>query len=92
MSEHRLRTIAVRAGASRGSKSMQGESGIEELRRAANVSGWARESVYEGFTAEECLNMLRACWTCEWDVLPDGLRKTKNAAEPREAASSQPAV
>ncbi len=73
MSEHRLRAIAARAEASRGSKSMQGESGFEELRRAANVSGWARESVYEGFTAEECLNMLRACWTCEWDVLPDGL-------------------
>jgi len=55
------------------SKSMADESGIEELRRAANVSGWARESVYDGFTAEECLNMIRACWACEWDVLPDGL-------------------
>jgi hypothetical protein len=52
---------------------MRGESGIEELRRAARMSGYARESAYEGFTAEECLAMIRACWDSGWDILPDAL-------------------
>lgn len=55
------------------SKSEGSESGVEELRRAAKVSGHAIESSYDGFTAEECLNMIRACWVSGWDILPDSL-------------------
>ncbi len=55
------------------SKSRARESGIGELRRAAHISDLCRESAYEGFTAEACLNMIRACWASPWDILPDAL-------------------
>jgi hypothetical protein len=70
------------------SKSQEGESGIDELRRAANVSGWCRESAYDGFTAEECLNMLRACWASGWDMLPDMLTLTERSFAARNGKVS----
>jgi hypothetical protein len=55
------------------SKSKPEETGIAELRRAAKVSTYSRESAFDGYTAEECLNMIRACWASQWDILPDEL-------------------
>ena len=49
------------------------ETGIEELRRAARVSGMTRESAFDGYSAEECLEMIRACWKSGWDILPGDL-------------------
>lgn len=65
-----------------GSKSDETESGIEEMRRAVSVAGMCRESAMEGFTAEEVMNLFRACWATPYDMLPDELngRERKYAA------------
>lgn len=55
------------------SRSRSGETGIEELRRAARASSMCRESCFDGYNAEQCLKMIRACWGSGWDVLPDDL-------------------
>lgn len=34
-----------------------------------------RESAWDGFTAEECLAIVRACWASPWDILADDLLK-----------------
>jgi hypothetical protein len=49
------------------------ETGIEELRRIVAAANWARESAFDGFTAEECVRLVRACWGSKWDILPDHL-------------------
>ena len=49
------------------------ETGIEELRRVVRAASMCRESAFDGFSAEECVRMIRACWTSKWDVLPDDL-------------------
>lgn len=48
-------------------------AGVEELRRLANVSGYHHEWAWEGFTAEEVLNILRAINASRWDVMADQL-------------------
>jgi hypothetical protein len=48
-------------------------AGVEELRRLAGASGWHREWAWEGFTAEEVLNILRAISASRWDVMADQL-------------------
>jgi hypothetical protein len=49
------------------------ETGIEELRRIVAAANWAREAAFDGFTAEECVRLVRACWGSKWDILPDEL-------------------
>lgn len=49
------------------------ESGIEMVRRAVRVANMTRESSFDGFSAEECLRLISACWASKWDVLPDDL-------------------
>jgi hypothetical protein len=63
--------------ANKGKKGMsvtkEGESGIEELRRVAGVSERCREGAIDRYSAEECLNLFRACWRSVWDLYPDEL-------------------
>jgi hypothetical protein len=54
------------------------ETGIEELRHAARVSEWNSDA-FDGYTAEECLNAIRACWRSGWDILPDALLASERA-------------
>jgi len=75
-----------------GSKSEAGETGIEELRRAARMSGYGRESAYDGFTAEECLNMMRACWDSGWDIFPDALTPEERRGAARNGKLSDRAL
>ena len=49
------------------------ESGIDMVRRAVRVANMTRESAFDGFSAEECLRLIRACWASKWDILPDDL-------------------
>lgn len=44
---------------------------VDDLRRAADVLGWMRESFNRRHTGQELLRLLRVCWAGEWDVLPD---------------------
>jgi hypothetical protein len=55
------------------SQSRANETGIEELRRVARVSSMCKESCFDGYTAEQCIKMIRACWMSGWDILPDDL-------------------
>lgn len=55
------------------------ERGVQELRRAARASEITRESAFDGCTAEQCLNLLRACWRSGWDILPDELTQEERA-------------
>lgn len=50
------------------------ESGIEELRGLVRLANNTRESAFDGFTAEECFLLLRACRDSDWDITPDELR------------------
>jgi len=52
---------------------VQAETGIEMMRRAVRAADMTRESAFDGFTVEECLRLIRACWTSKWDILPDDL-------------------
>ena len=71
------------------SKSRPGEeTGVEELRRVADISKYGTESSYDGFTAEQCLNMFRACWASVWDILPDVLTLTERRAAARSGKLS----
>lgn len=74
------------------SQTKEGETGIEELRRAARASEMCRESALDGFSAEECLNMIRACWRSEWDILPDDLPIEEREFAARNARLSARAV
>ena len=49
------------------------ETGIEELRRIVRAADMTREAAFDGFTAEECMRLVRACWGSQWDILPDEL-------------------
>lgn len=49
------------------------ESGIEELRQLAGISRDTREYAFDGLTAIECLNLLRAVRACDWDIYADAL-------------------
>lgn len=55
------------------SESRPNETGVEELRRIASASSMCRESCFDGFSANECMKMIRACWGSGWDILPDDL-------------------
>lgn len=66
------------------SETRQNETGVEELRRAAKVTGMCRESCFDGFTAVQVLQMVRACWRTPWDILPDDLTR-----EEREYAAAE---
>lgn len=57
------------------SETRKNETGVEELRRAAEVTRMCRESCFDGFTASQVLNMVRACWRSPWDVCPDELTR-----------------
>ncbi len=49
------------------------ETGIEELRRIVRVCSDTQESAFDGFTAEQIIYMVRACWASPWDIRPDDL-------------------
>jgi hypothetical protein len=49
------------------------EMGAEFLRRAVSVMDMTRESAWDGFTPEQCLNILRAVWASGWDIFADYL-------------------
>lgn len=48
-------------------------AGVEELRRLADATGYHKEWAWEGFTAEEVLNIMRAIGASRWDVMADQL-------------------
>jgi hypothetical protein len=48
-------------------------AGVEELRRLADATGYHKEWAWEGFTAEEVLNIMRAISASRWDVMADQL-------------------
>lgn len=52
-----------------------GETGPETLRRAVSVLDMTHGDAVDPFTAEECLNIVRACWASPWDVFPDNLTR-----------------
>jgi len=64
---------AIMSEDAEGESNKFGESGIEELRQLAGISGYTREYAFDGFTAIECLNLLRAVRACEWDIYADAL-------------------
>jgi hypothetical protein len=49
------------------------ETGADELRRVVRVMGLTNESAFDGLSAEQCIKLIRACWSSPWDVLPDEL-------------------
>lgn len=57
------------------SETRANETGVEELRRIANATRNCRESCFDGFTAVQVLQMVRACWRTPWDILPDELTR-----------------
>lgn len=67
-----------------GSLSKPRETGIEEMRRAVRTANDTHEAAFIGFTAEECLGLIRACWASAWDVYPHDL----TPAERRDAATT----
>ena len=56
-------------------KEQCGETGPEMLRRVVRVLDWTHGDAVDPFTAEECLNIVRACWGSKWDILPDNLTR-----------------
>ena len=59
------------------------ESGPEELRRIVNCLDFTREDALDGFTAEQCVRIVRAVRACKWDIFPDNLTRDEleHAAE-----------
>jgi hypothetical protein len=49
------------------------ESGAEELRRAMSFINTTTESAWDGFTAEECIRIVRACWASPFDIYADNI-------------------
>jgi hypothetical protein len=49
------------------------ETGADELRRIVRVLGCSRESALDGFTSEQLIAIVRACWASGWDVYVDDL-------------------
>lgn len=47
--------------------------GIETLRKLVNLSRNTRESVFDGLSVDECVNVLFACYSSPWDITPDYL-------------------
>lgn len=74
------------------SKSREEESGIDELRRAGRISEYVRESTFDGLTSEGCLNLMRACWASDWDILPDELLQSEVEFAAEYAKLSDPAL
>lgn len=56
------------------------ESGADELRRMVRVLNMCREDAIDGYTAEELVILVRACWASDWDVLPDDLSEAQASA------------
>lgn len=58
------------------------KTGAEVLRIAVSLCNSSRESCFDDLTAEQVLNLARACWASEWDVYPDSLtdRERRTAA------------
>lgn len=54
-----------------GGRNRESLAGIEELRRAVELLDRNNEGSNAGFSAEELLNIARACWASGWDVWPD---------------------
>jgi hypothetical protein len=49
------------------------ETGSDELRRLCRAAEMTRMSALDGFTPEEIIKMIRACWASGWDIFPDDL-------------------
>lgn len=56
------------------------ETGAEELRRVVRACNLTREDALSGFSAEQVLRLMRACWASPWDILPDALTEDERAA------------
>ena len=59
------------------------ENGIDELRTLLNILNNSRDSALEHFTAEQLINIARACRASEWDITLEYLmfNERKYAAE-----------
>lgn len=55
------------------------ESGIDELRRFVRMADATRESAFDGFTAEGCVKLMRACCASKYYILPDDLTVRERA-------------
>lgn len=75
-----------------GTADEHGETGVQELRRIACITESTRESAFDGYTAEQCINMMRACWRSDWDILPDALTDAEREYAARYGFLSGPAM
>jgi hypothetical protein len=60
-------------------------TGAEVLRCAVSLCNASRESTFDDLTAEEVINLCRACWASDWDVYPDNLRASERKYAARHA-------
>ena len=49
------------------------ESGVERLRRIVSACDMTMESAFDDLTVAEVINVIEACWSCPYDILPDSL-------------------
>lgn len=65
------------------------ESGADRLRRVVRVLNMCRESALDGFSPEQLINMVTACWKSDWDIVPSDLTNDERqyAADMRQLST-----
>lgn len=70
-SEDVTRSPSTRGG--KGPSKYSGTEAVEELERVVQVLDRTRTDCLAGYSPEEILRIVRACWASGWDVWPDDL-------------------
>jgi len=52
------------------------ETPAERLRKIAGTVNATNEFAFDGLTIQGIINLVEACWACDWDIYPDMLPKT----------------